>query len=192
MYGMAVRGPLTILKELWSEEIPDEEVKSTYQYVLDLQEKLESTCRVAKTELESSSRKYKKHFDVKAKERRFECGDRALLLLPTSSNKLLMQWRGPYEVVGNVARHNYSLQVGKKRKTYHANLMKRYVERSSEEQGDDVTHGDNDVEDDDDHEVEEPSLMVGNAIQVIDDNDSYNNDSIVGLSFPSLQQTEVR
>ena len=201
MYGRAVRGPLTILKEMWSEEIPEEEVKSTYQYVLDLQERLESTCRVAKTELESSSRKYKKHFDVKAKERRFECGDRVLLLLPTSSNKLLMQWRGPYEVVGKVARHNYSLQVGKKKKTYHANLMKRYVERSSE-QGDDVTQRDDqedseslpgridDVDDDDDHEADETSLMAGNAIQVIDDNDGDNSDSNVGISFPCLEQTE--
>ena len=52
--------------------------------------------------------------------------------------------------------------------------------RSSEEQGDDVTLGNDDVEDDDYHEVDEPSLMAGNAIQVIDDNDSDNNDSIVG------------
>ena len=201
MYGRAVRGPLTILKELWSEEIPEEEVKTTYQYVLDLQERLESTCRVAKTELERSSRKYKKHFDVKARERRFECGDRVLLLLPTSSNKLLMQWRGPYEVVGKVARHNYSLQVGKKKKTYHANLMKRYVERSSEEQGDDVTRVDDrdvseslpdqdDVADDDDHEVEEPTMMTGNAIQVIDEDEGDNYDNVIGISFPSLEQTE--
>ena len=31
MYGRTVRGPLTILKELWTGNIPDEEVKTTYQ-----------------------------------------------------------------------------------------------------------------------------------------------------------------
>ena len=204
MYGRAVRGPLTILKELWSEEISEEDVKTTYQYVLDLQERLESTCRVAKTELEKSSRKYKKHFDVKAKERRFECGDRVLLLLPTSSNKLLMQWRGPYEVVGKIARNNYSLQIGKKRKTFHANLMKRYIGRSSQERDDDVTQDDVDevvsevpsqeqcVDDvtEDDNGISEQSVLTCSAIQVIDDSDGENGDSVVGISFPSLEQTE--
>ncbi|MES9884609.1 MAG: DDE-type integrase/transposase/recombinase, partial [Sedimenticola sp.] len=37
LYGRTVRGgPLTILKELWTSDIQSEEVKTTYQYVLDL------------------------------------------------------------------------------------------------------------------------------------------------------------
>ena len=184
MYGRSVRGPLTILKELWSKEIPEEEVKTTYQYVLDLQERLESTCRVAKTELEKASRKYKRHFDVKARERKFECGDRVLLLLPTSSNKLLMQWKGPYEVVGKVARHNYSLQIGTKRKTFHANLMKRYIERSSEEPNTDDTKDDENGED-------ELPIESGNAIQVIgDEDDCEDSEGVLGIPFPSMEQTE--
>ena len=206
MYGRTVRGPITILKELWSEDISEDEVKTTYQYVLDLQDRLESTCSVAKTELEKSSRKYKKHFDVKAKERRFECGDQVLLLLPTSSNKLLMQWRGPYEVIGKVARNNYSLQIGNKKKTFHANLMKRYLARTADERHDDVTQndddndfesevtlqepGDNDVIGDIGDGISEQSVSTCSAIQVIDDSDAENCDSVVGISFPSLEQTE--
>nr|XP_054759498.1 uncharacterized protein LOC129265535 [Lytechinus pictus] len=205
MYGRSVRGPLSILKELWSEQIPEEEVKSTYQYVIDLQERLESTCEVAKAQLEKSSRKYKKHFDVKAKERRFECGDWVLLLLPTSSNKLLMQWRGPYKVVGKVARHNYSLQIGQKRKTFHANLMKRYIMRSSGDPLIEATQKDDEddivsekplseqSDDDDvnevDEQVEETALATGNAIQVISDSDGENGD-VAEMSFPTLDQTE--
>ena len=41
LYGLNVRGPMAILKELWSEEITDEQVSSTYQYVIDLRERLE-------------------------------------------------------------------------------------------------------------------------------------------------------
>ncbi|XP_041477315.1 uncharacterized protein LOC121425354 [Lytechinus variegatus] len=212
MYGRAVRGPITILKELWSEEIAEEDVKSTYQYVLDLQDRLEMTCKVAKAELEKSSRKYKKHFDVKARERRFECGDRVLLLLPTSSNKLLMQWKGPFDVVSKAARHNYVLQIGKKRKIFHANLMKLYVERLRDEQVDDLEEnidnvedvhhdakGDDDNIDNNDHDVEEDAhhdggevpLEIGNAIQVIvDDDDNEYGDGVLGLSFPSMEQTE--
>ena len=180
MYGRAVRGPLTILKELWSKEIPEEDVKSTYQYIIDLQDRLESTCRVARTELEKSSRRYKKHFDVKARERTFNCGDRALLLLPTSSNKLLLQWRGPYKVVGKVSRHNYKLQVGQKVKTYHANLMKRYVERSEDEATNFVEGHD--------HGTEELPSVPGNAMHVVVK--SEDDDGVDEIPFPSLEQTE--
>ena len=33
---------MAILRELWTKEVPDSEVKSTYQYVVDLQERLDS------------------------------------------------------------------------------------------------------------------------------------------------------
>lgn len=171
MYGRTVRGPMAVLKELWSEDVPEDEVKTTYQYVIDLQERLETTCDVARQELTKASAKYKKHFDVRAKERRFECGDRVLLLLPTSANKLLMQWRGPFEVVKKVAKNNYKLMVGEKEKTYHANLLKRYVRRE------------NDKEDEADQQPVQCS-----AVQVVveDDYDAGAAD----ITFPSTKQTE--
>ena len=36
IYGKSVKGPLTILKELWTKDVPQDEVKTTYQYVIDL------------------------------------------------------------------------------------------------------------------------------------------------------------
>ena len=63
VYGRSVRGPMAILRELWSKEVPDSEVKSTYQYVVDLQEWLEKTCEVTLTNLEKSSRRYSKYYN---------------------------------------------------------------------------------------------------------------------------------
>ncbi|GFO19247.1 Gag-Pol polyprotein [Plakobranchus ocellatus] len=40
LFGRPVRGLMTILCELWTKEIEDEEVKTTYQYVVDLKERL--------------------------------------------------------------------------------------------------------------------------------------------------------
>ena len=51
MYGRAVRGPLQVLRELWDDREPDPEVKSTYEYVIDLVERPQSTCELAKQEL---------------------------------------------------------------------------------------------------------------------------------------------
>ena len=52
VHGRTERGPMTILRELWSKDISDPEIKSTYQYVIDLREKLEDTCKMAKENLE--------------------------------------------------------------------------------------------------------------------------------------------
>ena len=54
-----------------------------------------------------------------------------LILLPTDRNKLLMQWKGPFEVSSVVGLNDYKVKVkvkGKER-VYHANLLKRYFER---------------------------------------------------------------
>ena len=45
---------MTILKELWTEEIADPQVRTTYQYVLDLRERLESTAALARENLEKA------------------------------------------------------------------------------------------------------------------------------------------
>jgi transposase InsO family protein len=90
LYGRSVRGPMMILKELWTKEIPDEEVKTTYKYILDLRERLEETCKIARQHLEKARKYQRKHYNRKTSERKMKEGDKALVLLPTKSNKLLM------------------------------------------------------------------------------------------------------
>ena len=55
------------------------------------------------------------------------------MLLPTESNKLLVQWQGPYEVMKRVAKNDYVIDRDGKDKIYHANLLKKYVERQNDE-----------------------------------------------------------
>ena len=54
LYDRNVRGPLAILKELWTKDKDDPEVHTSYQYVIDLKDKLNTTCEVVKQELEKS------------------------------------------------------------------------------------------------------------------------------------------
>ena len=44
----SVRGPMAIMKKLWSDEVNDEQVLSTYQYVIELRGRLEQTCKLAR------------------------------------------------------------------------------------------------------------------------------------------------
>ena len=39
LYGREVRGPMRILRELWTREAVDPEDRSTYQYVLDFKDR---------------------------------------------------------------------------------------------------------------------------------------------------------
>ena len=132
LYGRSVRGPGTILKELWTKEVNIPEVKSSYEYVTELRERLEDSLKLAQEELEKSQKRYKRQYDRKAKPRRLEVGDRVLILLPTDSNKLLMQWRGPYTVESRVGANDYRVKMGSKTKTYHVNMLKKYISREPE------------------------------------------------------------
>lgn len=42
VYGRTVRGPLTLLKEQWAEE-PEEVVRTIYEYVINIREKVTVT-----------------------------------------------------------------------------------------------------------------------------------------------------
>ena len=42
---------MAILRELWSGEVNDEQVLSTYQYVIELRELLEQKCQLARDNL---------------------------------------------------------------------------------------------------------------------------------------------
>ncbi|GFO04822.1 reverse transcriptase [Plakobranchus ocellatus] len=69
-----------------------------------------------KMNLKNGSQRYKKHFDFKAKARKFEVGDKVLLLLPTKFNKLQLKWQGPFVVLQRLGENNHKVAVGKAEK----------------------------------------------------------------------------
>ena len=130
LYGRKVRGPLSVLHDLWTNNDIDDEVKCTYQYVLDLRTRLEESAQLASLHANVNSKLYKMYFDKNSKTRSLKEGDEVLVLLPTTNNKLLMQWKGPYSVV---RRHDngvdYLIKVNNKIKIYHINMLKKYIRR---------------------------------------------------------------
>ena len=102
LYGRTVNVPLQILRKLWTKEQDDPDTRTTYQYVVDLRNKLQDTWDLAQNELRRSQVRQKKYLDARTKDRTFKKGDQVLILLPTSENKLLMHWKGPFEVLERV------------------------------------------------------------------------------------------
>ena len=97
-----------------------------------LRDRLEQTCKLAHENLKKVQTKQNAYYDRRARSRKFDVGDKVLLLLLTDSNKLLLQWKGPYEVVEVVDRMGYKIDVNGVVSTYHANMLKQYVERRNE------------------------------------------------------------
>ena len=131
LYGRNVRGPMQILRELWSVEETDEHARLTYQYVIDLRERLEKACKLAQDNVRKLDLKQNAFYDKRARSRKFDVGDKVLLLLPSESNKVLLQWNGPYEVLEVVNAMNYKINVKGVVNTYPANMLKLYVERQN-------------------------------------------------------------
>ena len=124
LYGRNVRRPMAILRELWIDEVEDEEVRSTYDYVINLRKRLEHTCELAMKNLQKVQGKQKVYYDRRAKPRSFKVGDKVLLLLPTDSNKLLLQWRGPFKIVEVLNHVDYRVNVN----GLHPYISRQYFE----------------------------------------------------------------
>ena len=144
LYGRRVRRPMSILRELWTGEVTNDETRTTYQYVMELRERMEETCRLAHEELKKAKVTQKEYYNRKARDMCLAVGDKVLLLLPTDNNKLLLQWKGPYDITQKVAVNDYRIQIGENTKTFHANMLRKYVSREKSEDkimNDDVVQG---------------------------------------------------
>ncbi|XP_063954898.1 uncharacterized protein LOC129282954 isoform X2 [Lytechinus pictus] len=58
LYGRHVRGPMDILRELWTNESIDAELGNEYEYVIDLRKRLVESWQLAQDTLKSSAKRY--------------------------------------------------------------------------------------------------------------------------------------
>lgn len=89
--------------------------------------------------------------------------------MPTKSNKLLMQWKGPYDIVEKLGDMDYKVNVDGKLKTLHANLLKKYVEIDDECRG----------------------VLTTCAVSVIDCDDEDTDENQEFIVLPPAVQTET-
>ena len=116
-----------------------------------------------------------------AKMRTFRGGEKVLLLLSSHSSKLLLSWKGPFEVVEKVNEVNYRIQLTNKIRLFHANMLKKYEKREGEISSDIVTPV---VE-----FVEKDAITVCGGITVINEQILLNED-LTHLELPILEHTQ--
>ena len=127
LYPHKVTGPLEIVKQQWINNDPTEQ--NVIQYVLDMRKRMADMLEVAQDNITDSQTKQKKWYDKKARERKYELGQKVLLLLPDDAGKMKAKWSGPYNIVQKVDDLNYEVSKGNKIKKYHVNLLAPYHDR---------------------------------------------------------------
>lgn len=92
---------------------------------------MEATRELVVQNMEESQAAQKRWYDKKAREMNLKTGDKVLVLLPTSTHKLLAQWQGPYIVRKRIGKVNYEVVMPERRKphvVFHANMLKKWSE----------------------------------------------------------------
>ena len=70
-------------------------------------DKLSQMAELMHTNVEKAQETQKRWYNLKSRDRKLKEGDKVLVLLPTSTNKLLAQWQGPYVVQKKINHVNY-------------------------------------------------------------------------------------
>ncbi|XP_036065872.1 uncharacterized protein LOC118598010 [Oryzias melastigma] len=136
LYGHEVRGPLSLLKEIWEGDQPHLKTVNVISFVIQMRERLEKMSELAQAHMVEAQKQQKVWYDRSARQRSFSPGQKVLVLLPSSDSKLLAKWQGPFEVLQRIGQTTYRVSTpGQSRSTrlLHVNLLKEWVERAERE-----------------------------------------------------------
>ena len=128
VYGRKFRGLLTILRESWTghDQMFEYKNMSTAQYMTELNDRIQATLKAAEQNVAKAQVKMKRAYDKHASIRTLNPGDLALLLVPTSDNKIFCQWSGPFRVIRRCENNNYELQLENRKAMFHINSLQKY------------------------------------------------------------------
>src|SRR5664279_2095115 len=133
LYGRAVKGPLTLIKDAMLEETDlSRSQKNVVQFMLEMRERLRTALDMATAHAEEQRSKAKVWYDRKARLQEFKPGDKVLMLLPIPSTPLQLKLHGPYEIKERLGPVDYVISTPDRRKTRrvcHVNLLRPYRQR---------------------------------------------------------------
>ncbi|KAG8177924.1 hypothetical protein JTE90_027068 [Oedothorax gibbosus] len=132
VYGRIPRGPLGLIKDAWTGEsdIPTGASSSIEKYIDDLQERIRTAHKIAAGNTERAQESYTSRYNLRSKEKTFVVGEKVLVLIPSSSHKLLKTWFGPATVVQLTRPHSALIEFDdKSRREFHFNKLRPYIAR---------------------------------------------------------------
>ncbi|GFY14893.1 retrovirus-related Pol polyprotein from transposon opus [Trichonephila clavipes] len=101
VYGRLPSGPISLLKKVWVGErnIPTTLSRSVEKCLEDLIEKLRKAHEIAAETAEATQNNSAPYYNLRSRENQFKVGDKVLVLLPSSTHKLMKTWIGPATII---------------------------------------------------------------------------------------------
>ena len=115
LYGRRVRGPLDVLREMWTGDEPAEE-QTVFTHLAEMRIRLEQMSELVQNSMTASQKKQKEHYDKKMKEQPLKAGDKVLVLIPSRKSKLKLERVGPYTITREVTTVDYEVVMPGRRK----------------------------------------------------------------------------
>ena len=96
-------------------------------HMMEMRERLQDVSDVVKVAAQKAQKWHKGYYDQHATKRVPSPGDKVLVLLPSSANKLKLEWVGPYQILRQLNYVDYKVETpGRRReKVFHINLLKK-------------------------------------------------------------------
>ncbi|XP_074648994.1 uncharacterized protein LOC141904313 [Tubulanus polymorphus] len=129
VFGHQVRGVLKLLKDHWLSDVKDIPL---LKYVSDFKSRLHNAWKCARENLAEAQIQMKHWYDKKSRNRKFNCGDKVLVLFPIRTDSLTAKFHGPYIVQKRLNDVDYLIQTPDRRKELqlcHINMLKPYNEK---------------------------------------------------------------
>ncbi|KAJ1085326.1 hypothetical protein NDU88_005459 [Pleurodeles waltl] len=131
LFGRQLRTLFEILAEQWEES--EDDLKDILTYMRELKENLHKIWEEAHKTLRDAQEKQKAHYDAHSSPRSLTVGQKVLVLLPSTENKLLACWLGPYTVLEQATPTTYKSEIPNgsgREQIYHINLLKTWYENT--------------------------------------------------------------
>jgi hypothetical protein len=199
LFGRLPRTHVAVLRDLWTGHDQDPEVKTMYQYVLDIRNRIEETCQLAQREIAKTHLKNERRMNKHAKLRELIPGDKVLVISPKPQNKLEFIWKGPAVVVERKGVVSYKIRFDSgTERIYHINMLKKFISREEPEsigqkdQGQD--ENDEDIEDECEIDKHGVSAAVMGLIENSDDecdDEVHSEEETSKLESYHMEQTET-
>jgi RNase H-like domain found in reverse transcriptase/Reverse transcriptase (RNA-dependent DNA polymerase)/Integrase zinc binding domain/SCAN domain len=200
LFGRLPRTHVAVLRDLWTGQDQDPEIKTTYQYVLDIRNRIEETCQLAQKEIAKTHLKNERRLNKHAKLRELVPGDKVLVISPKPQNKLEFIWKGPAVVLERKGVVSYKIKFDSgTERIYHINMLKKYISREEPSKLDETSKEQfQEDEDNNEDESEIDELGISAAVMgLIETSDDECDDEVLckdetsNMESYHIEQTET-
>jgi len=129
VYGRLPRGPLAVLKESWTDQrdVSADLGKPVGSYITELRARLKKAADWAELHARHGQEVFTHNHNLRSRDKRFDEGDKVIVLDDDAAGKLCKRWQGPATVVRVISPDSYFIDINDGRVRHvHASIMCKF------------------------------------------------------------------